>query len=412
MARVLVGVILAAGGTVLVAPGVPASAAVSAVLRVPCQTTALADAISNAADGDTLSLASRCRYVLSAELPDIGVSMTIEGHGATIERSAAPGTPSFSDLSVNGTTSFPTVTIDNLNIRNGDFYGGGGIANDFGSLTVNGGTFSGNMTEGTSGLEGVGGGISNNTSESNLHQNTMTINGATFTGNSARFGGAVANFATATITNCSFRSNAATIAGGGFFAIASASISGGDFTGNTSANGGAIYTVFLGGGLGISGTTFTANHASGGGAISGNAIGIDGSRFVRNSADEGGALINSGDDSVSHSVFSGNRAVSDGGAIENYEGQLSVTDSTLTGNSAGGNGGAIASKNPDALRPVTTLSVTGGVIEHNTARVGGGGIYSGPIYGTDTFVTLSGPVIKMNSPDNCSPQNMIAGCVR
>ncbi|HET7017389.1 MAG TPA: hypothetical protein VFI65_25935 [Streptosporangiaceae bacterium] len=113
---------------------------------------------------------------------------------------------------------------------------------------------------------------------------------------------------------------------------------------------------------------------------------------------------------MSHSVFSGNRAVTDGGAIENVEGQLHVNNSTMTGNRAGGNGGAIASKNPDATRPVTTVSVTGGVIEHNVAGIDGGGIYSGPVFGTDTSVTLSGPVIAMNTPDNCSPQNVIAGC--
>jgi hypothetical protein len=348
--------------------------------------------------------------VLSAELPDIEVSMTIEGHDATIERSAAPGTPSFSDLTVNGTTSFPAVTIDELNIRNGDFFAGGGIANYFGNLTVNGGTFSGNIADGGGVLGGVGGGIYNDASEGDVHDNTVTVNGAIFTRNSARFGGGIGNFADVTVTNCSFRNNASTVGGGGFFTITSASISGGDFTGNTAGTGGAIYAVIGSGGLGVSGTTFAANHASGGGAISGNAIGIASSRFVRNSASDGGALINSGDDSVSSSVFSGNRAVTDGGAIENYEGQLSVIDSTLTGNSAGGNGGAIASKNPDALRPVTTLSVTGGVIEHNTAAAGGG-IFSGPVYNTDTAVTLSGVVIRSNRQDNCSPLNLIAGCL-
>ncbi|HET7017388.1 MAG TPA: hypothetical protein VFI65_25930 [Streptosporangiaceae bacterium] len=187
-------------------------------------------AIGNAVDGETLSLARGCRYVLSAELPDIGVSLTIEGHGATFERSSAPGTPSFSDLSVNGTTSFPTVTIDDLNFRNGENYGGGGIANHYGDLTVNGGIFSDNSANGSVSIEGVGGAIYNDTSEGLVHANTLTVDGAIFRGNSARFGGGIGNAADATITNCSFRNNTAILGGGGLFAISSASISGVAFT--------------------------------------------------------------------------------------------------------------------------------------------------------------------------------------
>lgn len=85
-----------------------------AVARVPCDPAALASDISGAASGATLSLASGCVYVLTAALPTVSRTLTISGNGATLERSAAHGTPAFTILSVTaGTLSLTRLSFTN-----------------------------------------------------------------------------------------------------------------------------------------------------------------------------------------------------------------------------------------------------------------------------------------------------------
>jgi hypothetical protein len=71
----------------------PALAAPAPAMPVPCDTPAVATAIADAASGETLHLARSCHYVLTAALPVIGQNLTIDGDGATLERSTGPGTP-------------------------------------------------------------------------------------------------------------------------------------------------------------------------------------------------------------------------------------------------------------------------------------------------------------------------------
>lgn len=68
--------------------------------RVPCSTAALSAAIAaaNTAGLGDLSLARHCTYVLAAPLQAVDASLTIAGHGATLERSHVPGTPAFTIL--------------------------------------------------------------------------------------------------------------------------------------------------------------------------------------------------------------------------------------------------------------------------------------------------------------------------
>src|ERR1700683_2449886 len=111
---------------------------------VPCDTSALATAIVGATSGEALQLARSCHYVLTAALPVIGQNLTIDGDGATLERSTAPGTPDFSVLqAIAG-----DLAVNQLNISNGN---GGGISfnssggpDPSGNLTVTGGDFTGN----------------------------------------------------------------------------------------------------------------------------------------------------------------------------------------------------------------------------------------------------------------------------
>jgi hypothetical protein len=120
----------------------PAPAQAAAFVRVPCNPAALAAAVTGAASGATLSLAPGCDYVLTGALPTVTQNLTINGHGATLERSTAPGTPAFTILTVDGQgDSEVTATLNRLNFHNGN---SAITVLDFGSLTVTGGTFTAN----------------------------------------------------------------------------------------------------------------------------------------------------------------------------------------------------------------------------------------------------------------------------
>ena len=79
-----------------------------------------ASAMTSATAGETLRLARSCQYVLTAALPEVSQDLTIEGNGATLERSTAAGTPDFAIITVTG----------------GAFTGNAGGAINFGSIEV------------------------------------------------------------------------------------------------------------------------------------------------------------------------------------------------------------------------------------------------------------------------------------
>jgi hypothetical protein len=174
--------VIAAG----LASGPAARAATAQVVPVACSAAALA-------------LAARCTYRLTAGLPAIYDDLSIVGHGATLQRSTAPGTPKFAIIEVDG-----GPTVSDLNFRNGvpaiDFAGPG-------VLTINGGLFSGNK----------GAGAITDTSPGSGPQ----VNGATFTRNTtADSGGAIYDDADAggsTVTNSTFYGNTAAGSGGAIF---------------------------------------------------------------------------------------------------------------------------------------------------------------------------------------------------
>ncbi|HTZ28741.1 MAG TPA: right-handed parallel beta-helix repeat-containing protein, partial [Streptosporangiaceae bacterium] len=332
LARIPAGAI--AADRVLAAPGLasmmtagmllgtaPATIAATspADVSVPCRAATLAADLSAATGGETLQLEPSCRYVLTAALPAIRENLTIQGNGATLERSYAAGTPDFTILTVWA----GDVDIRQLNFRHGDSESGGAI--DSGgvvveatsSVTVTGGTFTDNTAS-------AGGAIYNNTGA------TLTVQGASFTGNSAGTGGAIYN--------------------------------------GTSVSPPAQITV-----LKVTAATFTGNTATGDyGDAGGGGIGNDGnatvssSTFTRNT-DAGIGNSETGTVAVTHSYFSGNSY-----SGIRTEGHLSVTGSTFTGNTAPYRGGGI----DDDSTAGGMLTVTGTTFKANTAGVGGGGIYN------------------------------------
>jgi predicted outer membrane repeat protein len=172
-------------------------------------------------------------------------------------------------------------------------------------------------------------------------------------------GGAIRNFSTLVVTNCTFSRNSGGAAefalGGAIENIRRLTVSNSTFVGNTAGsgstvgNGGAIYN---GGTLTLSNSTFSDNAVSGssGGFVGvGGAIGnlrtltVSNSTFAGNSAGSGstyalgGAIYNQGTLRLSGATFSANAAVGLGGAIYSSR-TLTLSNSTFSGNDAAGGG--------------------------------------------------------------------------
>jgi hypothetical protein len=229
---------------------------------------------------NTINLASAGTYTLTAVdngvngLPAITNSMTINGNGATIQRSSAAGTPDFRFflvLTTTGTVTFSGLTLSNgtgtgpasdnvlggaisnrnsgtVNVISCVIFGnsanyGGGLENVDGTLNVINSTISGNSIRpstddlcGTCG--GTGGGIHNG-------QGTVNITNSTISGNSARGGGGMISFnGTVNVTNSTISGNTATDVGGGINHFGGImNVTNSTISGNAAANAGGIQEV-------------------------------------------------------------------------------------------------------------------------------------------------------------------------
>ena len=176
---------------------------------VTCDVTDLINAINTANDSggaDTINLATGCTYTLtdgpfSANgdngLPSITSQITINGHGATIERSSEGGTPQFRIFHV---ASGGDLTLTNITIANGDGSDAGGGIYNRGALNISHSTLSGNTAS-------SGGGIMNNSG-------TVDISNSTLSGNAGDFGGGVCNSGTLNVSHSTFSGNTASSGGG------------------------------------------------------------------------------------------------------------------------------------------------------------------------------------------------------
>src|SRR5262249_34211187 len=133
-------------------------------------------ALTQAVDGDTITLGVTGTINLTGALPDLTHSISIEGPGRdqlTVRRDTGGN---YRILKVALAT---TVSIVGLTIANGSYGGsfgsGGGIYND-GTLAVSYSTFSGNSAYSQDG-DGYGGAIYN--------RGTLAVSYSTFSGNSA-----------------------------------------------------------------------------------------------------------------------------------------------------------------------------------------------------------------------------------
>ncbi len=389
-------------GSAQAAMAKPAPPAIS----VPCSAGALAGAVAGAVSGDTLVLTKFCTYQMDAALV-IGVDLTIQGNESTVERSYFHGTPDFSVFVVTSGVSFE---LDNVNVRNGNTAGssltdssdGGAIDNVDGSVTVHGGTFSGNSASDEGGAIYNGGGL--------------FVSGAVFTGNHAGdVGGAVGadtkdlgtiiragtfndeEFSTVLVGD-SFAKNTSDY-GGGVYIDSPTLVSHCNFTGNSAIDyGGGIYDE--GGSPVVTASGFYQNQASwGGGIYNDDVITVTGTSFHLNkAADEGGGFYNDDEATLHGGAFTANTAEYGGGMYNEDSENATLNGTTFSNNTASIDGGGYYNFGD------TTFNH--GQVTRNTAAHDGGGIFNDG----GGVVTLNGTPVTDNHPDNCVPVNSISGC--
>ena len=286
---------------------------------------------------DTIVLQSGATYTLSLDADggghaidsgannddlDITSQITIEGNGATIERSTAVtcnlnGTVQTGEFRIFDVRGGGNLTLQDLTVRNGcadggfpDNYGGGIFVASgppaAGQLTLT------NVTLTQDRAYSNGGGIASG--------GTVTITGSTLSGNSAGTGGGINNLYMLTIANSTLCGNSAAFSGGGIANGGMLTITGSTLSGNSAGNdGGGIYNVGM---LTITGSTLSGNKAdadnSGGG--------------------DGGGIWTSGANTVNASfvTIAGNSTGSTGagGGIRQRDGTFNIENSIVGHNTA------------------------------------------------------------------------------
>jgi len=336
---------------------------------------ALIDAINAANDEaanpgpDIINLAEGGGYTLTAVidetdgangLPSITSEITLNGNGATIERSAAEDMSDFRILHV---SEEGELTLDSITVSNGSVASdSGGIFNarsggifNAGAMMISNSSITGNTAEDIGGIGNIG---------------AMTISNSSITGNTAEGAGGIGNIGAMTISNSSITGNIAEDIGG-IFNDGAMTISDSTLSGNASrfGSGGGIWNGDIGE-MTISDSTVSGNFTEfdGSGIFNVGAMTISDSTLSGNSArSDGGGIFNgdAGEMTISNSTVSGNFARF-GGGIHNT-GEMTISNSSITGNFAGfGDGGGIFNGGEGEL------TISNSTLSGNTARLGGG----------------------------------------
>lgn len=365
--------------TILPAP------AVQAETIWPCSTDELVNAINEAnANGqaDTIILPAGCTYDFSnayaadpdgygpVALPPISSDITIEGNGATLNRSGSTLQFPFRFFYVTDTGN---LTLKNLTLSNGFVQGGDGGQ----SRGCDGG-----------GGGGMGGAIFN--------RGTLSLSGTTLTGNSA-WGGNVTNESSIYWGG----GGGGGMGGAGGHSPSSTDLTGGDGGGvNGGAGGSEAHSGHNatgpgggGGGAGASGEPVSGNGGNGafggGGGGAGSNIGRGGNGGFGGG---GGGWQNTGAGLGGFGGGNGGQWIGGGGAgmggaIFNDAGTVTINNSTLTGNTAHGGIGATAGGSTDSdggsgygaaiFNYNGTVVVNNATIANNTVTAGGVGSGTG-----------------------------------
>ncbi|WP_369223523.1 hypothetical protein AB5J52_21665 [Streptomyces sp. R39] len=343
--------------------------------RVPCSGTALALAITNARNGETLDLRRDCSYHLMAALPAITRSLTIRGNGATIVRDGA-ATPAFRIFEV---SSGGDLRLKELTVRGGYLPTGSGAG-----IHVN-----------------SGGGL--RLSKVDVLDNTAANNGggiAVDAGGSAEIKSSYVAFNNAT-------------QGGGLFTAGSVTTENSEFARNHARRAGGA--VFQSGGMTFVGMNVirrnTAAGLGGGIFIGDGSMEIDDSKITNNTAagSAGGGIYNNANLKLVKSKVSGNvvggTAGQGGGIYNTGTGVLLLKGTEVSRNSANG---------PNAS--ATSISVGGGIynnggsvaLDHSTVRDNASTSAPGGVF-TTNLVSVTASKVTHNIPTNCSV-GLVPGC--
>ncbi|MCL4300138.1 MAG: CSLREA domain-containing protein [Anaerolineae bacterium] len=280
----------------------------------------LREAITDAADGNTITFAGSYTIYLNSQLNIFAQTVTLDGETNTVTISGDSGGDGTANVRVFYIGDSSVVTLTHLSIVSGTTNSGGGGIYNTGTLTVQDCTLSGNSAS-----DGDGGGIYN--VQGALAQGILTVQDSTLSGNSATGefsrGGGISNYqGILTMQGSTLSGNSASYLGGGIS----------NFYGK----------------LSMSNSTLSNNSSS---LLGGGIHNQTGVLTVTNST-----------------LFSNSTSIS-GGGIHNETGVLTVTNSTLFSNSAPQNGGGISNYQG-------TLTVQNSTFSHNAASYGGGGIYN------------------------------------
>ena len=299
-------------------------------------------------DGNSAGGSGAVVYATGAALNDgtplMGTSATFENCDIT---NNAAGTDAALYL------SFRTVSINNCDFEGNTAYKDGGAIHVYRTINklqlTNSNFINNQVTSVDSGSEGRGGAFRISFAPAGFN-----INNCLFDTNSAMYGGAVytpAQESTSTISNSRFYNNVGTANGGAIYCNANGTtFYNNEFTNNKADNGAGIFLAYSVYNTVIDECTFTGNEAiSEGGALMGiyneNNIEITDSTFNSNSAENGGAISlgqNSNDLTVDNCQFSSNHASNYGGSIyfERNGENIEITDTDFNNNFAS-SGGAI-----------------------------------------------------------------------
>jgi len=247
--------------------------------------------------------------------------LTIQGNGATIERSGTctlDGTDAAGEFRIFEVLGGGNLTLQNVTVKNGCADGGvfagngGGINNTGGTVTLTNSTISNNSASG-------GGGI--------INFATVTITDSTISGNSASFGGGILNAfgGMATITNSTISGNTAGLEGGGIWnsrTVNASFVTIADNDAGASGQGGGIFNS--GGTVNIKNSIVGDNTAGGGGPNCSGVIMPSGANLTTDSScgmgftqvpSTGagglnlGPLANNGGPTQTHALLAGSAAV-------------------------------------------------------------------------------------------------------
>lgn len=317
-----------------------------------CKT--IGHAISRAASGDSIRVAA----ATYKENLSISKSLTITGAAASttiIDGGGIARVVAIPDLNT-------VVKLSNLTLRNGHAAYGAGILN-YGELSLNGVTLTGNAVSSTSFFGDSGGAVSN------MYPATLTVSNSTISQNTVRsslnasLGGGIVNSGTLTVSNSTIRGN--TVQGVGY-------------------NGGV-------------------NHSRGGGISSSGTLRINNSTISANQVfvGTGGGIYSSGTLAINNSTIGANSASSGGGV--SITGTTTLQNSIVT-DSAGGNcAGSIVSHGYN-LSSDDTCAFTGpGDMNNTNPMLGPLQNNGGP---TQTMALSSGsPAIDAGNPSGCRDSN-------